>query len=589
MALQVASLFGVLSLDDTNFRSGLSSAKTGLSSFGSDLQKAGANVTAISAPIASLFGVATKSAVDFDEAATNTGAVLGYNREQIEDMKLGFREFLGDTRYGGTEIADTFYDIAGGVADTNSHWAILRASVHASQAGNANLQSTTQALISTMNSYSFAADKAGMVSDVLTQIVGKGVGTMDQFAGSLPQVTGLAATLGIPLEDVGASLAFLTTKGATASEAATMLGANMSAIAKPNEIMKTALAELGFTSGETAIKQLGLVGALQALSNTTTAQDEGITALLGTQEAWRGQVALMGSDYAGFRDTFVSTMDGVTARAEEVQMGSAAAQFDMLTGEIDKLSIVTGEALIPALLNIVDQVKPVIGQVVMWITQNPELVAQIGMLAGAGVLLGGGLFVLGTIFTGVSTVVGVLTGAFVWLLSPLGLVTVGVASLLFWLNGAYPGGLSQLFLDAATSAQQLAQIFLTVFGPAIQTVRDGIVGLVTGLIDAINKFSELIGLSGANERSGVARTAANTAGRILGQRANGGPVMAGGAYIVGERGPELFTPGSSGYVHSNDSMGGVQISGGIQIYANTTAGGYAAMDGALARARARGY
>ena len=64
--------------------------------------------------------------------------------------------------------------------------------------------------------------------------------------------------------------------------------------------------------------------------------------------------------------------------------------------------------------------------------------------------------------------------------------------------------------------------------------------------------------------------------------------MGGGAYIVGARGPELFTPGSSGYVHSNDSMGGIQI-GSIVINANTRAGGEAAMDGALARARAKGY
>lgn len=36
-----------------------------------------------------------------------------------------------------------------------------------------------------------------------------------------------------------------------------------------------------------------------------------------------------------------------------------------------------------------------------------------------------------------------------------------------------------------------------------------------------------------------------------GARAAGGPVMAGSAYLVGEKGPELFTPGRSGRIHSN--------------------------------------
>jgi len=39
------------------------------------------------------------------------------------------------------------------------------------------------------------------------------------------------------------------------------------------------------------------------------------------------------------------------------------------------------------------------------------------------------------------------------------------------------------------------------------------------------------------------------------QRANGGPVSAGQSYLVGERGPELFMPRSSGSIYPNDAMG----------------------------------
>lgn len=39
-------------------------------------------------------------------------------------------------------------------------------------------------------------------------------------------------------------------------------------------------------------------------------------------------------------------------------------------------------------------------------------------------------------------------------------------------------------------------------------------------------------------------------------KAHGGPVSGGSSYIVGERGPELFTPGSSGSITSNAKMGG---------------------------------
>jgi hypothetical protein len=62
-------------------------------------------------------------------------------------------------------------------------------------------------------------------------------------------------------------------------------------------------------------------------------------------------------------------------------------------------------------------------------------------------------------------------------------------------------------------------------------------------------------------------TAAVDAMRFRGARALGGPVMGGGTYLVGERGPELFTPSSSGNITPNNAMGGsntitVNVNGG---------------------------
>ena len=52
------------------------------------------------------------------------------------------------------------------------------------------------------------------------------------------------------------------------------------------------------------------------------------------------------------------------------------------------------------------------------------------------------------------------------------------------------------------------------------------------------------------------------------QRANGGSVMSGGAYLVGERGPELFMPGRSGGIAPTGSFGG-----GANIVVNVDASG----------------
>ena len=41
-----------------------------------------------------------------------------------------------------------------------------------------------------------------------------------------------------------------------------------------------------------------------------------------------------------------------------------------------------------------------------------------------------------------------------------------------------------------------------------------------------------------------------------GAKASGGPVKGGSGYLVGERGPELFTPGVSGMITPNHGLGG---------------------------------
>jgi len=61
------------------------------------------------------------------------------------------------------------------------------------------------------------------------------------------------------------------------------------------------------------------------------------------------------------------------------------------------------------------------------------------------------------------------------------------------------------------------------------------------------------------EYGGLSEFDALTLAGISGARAAGGPVMGGGTYLVGERGPELFTPGSSGNITPNNALGGANI------------------------------
>ncbi len=102
----------------------------------------------------------------------------------------------------------------------------------------------------------------------------------------------------------------------------------------------------------------------------------------------------------------------------------------------------------------------------------------------------------------------------------------------------------------------------------VNGIIDGIKQLKQQAIDEINELASLIPGAptvpgGSRDRSGVtqrdlierARNAASGSGGFtFGRRALGGLVQKGKGYIVGEKGPEPFFPGASGYVMANKKM-----------------------------------
>ena len=104
----------------------------------------------------------------------------------------------------------------------------------------------------------------------------------------------------------------------------------------------------------------------------------------------------------------------------------------------------------------------------------------------------------------------------------------------------------------------------------------------------INKYAGIQFQFGVITAEGIAA--------VRGRRAAGGPVSGGSTYLVGEKGPELFTPSGSGVVIPNNKLGGgsSRASGGstTNITINTVTGNPAEIErvvvDALARARRRG-
>lgn len=114
-----------------------------------------------------------------------------------------------------------------------------------------------------------------------------------------------------------------------------------------------------------------------------------------------------------------------------------------------------------------------------------------------------------------------------------------------------------------------------VFGTTLKVAFGILAAGIKPLVDAFASVAGLIGSAYDNLKGFISLVKNNPlvkgiSGAIEnifgGGKASGGPVAGGTTYLVGEKGPELFTPGSSGNIIPNNRLGGG--SGTINITVN---------------------
>jgi len=116
------------------------------------------------------------------------------------------------------------------------------------------------------------------------------------------------------------------------------------------------------------------------------------------------------------------------------------------------------------------------------------------------------------------------------------------------------------------------------------TITGGVINAITGAVEGTKSLGEsaaqvLKDIARQLITSGIMKLLTSLAGNDgvgffsfltggLGKRAIGGPVSAGSSYMVGERGPELFTPKHGGSIVPNNALGGGSTSVTVNVDAS---------------------
>lgn len=136
----------------------------------------------------------------------------------------------------------------------------------------------------------------------------------------------------------------------------------------------------------------------------------------------------------------------------------------------------------------------------------------------------------------------------------------GLAGLAEVAGGKQSGAYRTLF--AISKSFQIAQSMLNLHAAVMKAMND------PTAVTPAQKFANMAAVAS----QGAAVLSQLTSVTLSGARANGGPVGGGRAYLVGERGPEIFVPGASGQITSNENLSKALSSsgGGNSVVINQT-------------------
>jgi len=362
---------------------------------------------------AAIFVGSIYSAVEFEKQMELIHTQAGASQAEVKNLTGAVLAMAPAVGIGPTKLAEGLYHIESVGYRGADAMKVLKASADGAKVGNADLDATTYALTSVMNTFGLKASDAGRTMAQLNAIVGTGDMRMQDLNGAIGSgFLAAADTFGISLQSAGAALAYLTDRGSKADESATRLKMSFALLGAPSGKAAGLLKAIGISAEEVhartgamtaALKKSGLTTlqlshdlkqpnglgvALQDLkthlANSGLSASQAATLISKAFGGGRSGAAIM-SLYAHL-DVLKQKFDAQSVAAKnfgqdvEATHHTAAFAIDALKASVSTLAIRLGTALLPAFRRVVQ----IVTEVVAWLGKHTATATALaGFLGGA--------------------------------------------------------------------------------------------------------------------------------------------------------------------------------------------------------------
>ena len=387
---------------------------------GGSLQSFGTKLTGLGTAVG---GVTVKMAADFETTMAKVSTLTSDGMYQ--SLHDGILDMSGRLGVDANEIGEAIYQgLSSGVSESNIQDNTEKM-IKLSKGGFTSVTTATDLTTTALNAYGLEITETDHLMDVFINTQNRGKTTVDQLASSMGQVIPIASSLGVNIDQLGASYAILTANGISTSESGTKLKSMFEELGDSgSDVSEILINRTGKSFKELTAEGKSTGDVLEILKQHADESGVGLNELFSSSEAGSAALILAKDGAAGFNEELkgMAESSGVAADAYAKVSDTFSEKCNKLKERFKEVGIAIGENLIdiieqkvlPALENFADWLGNLdedqidnIATMVEWAVKIGAVVTAFGVLTkGVGTVIS----VLGTVNSVVSTLSGLFGG-----------------------------------------------------------------------------------------------------------------------------------------------------------------------------------
>jgi len=472
-----------LSLNTKQFQSGITRATTRMKAFSASMTSMGASITRnFTMPFALLGGYAVKTSMDFEKALTKMRTLVGLTDAQVSAFKDNILELSGKTAQAPKDLAEGLYFLtSAGLEGENAFKALTQVSKGVSmELGEQTDLSKIAA--AAQNAYGVATLEASKALDIFGKMVQTGMFESSELAKVLGKELGVAQSLGVSMEELGAMISTYTRTTGDATSATVGASAIMFAFEKATDRGSRALRRINMNYDDLR-DMLGKQGLQKTLIHLKTEFDKQgmrMSDFFANVRAGKVALGILGEQTETYIDILDELEDSTGFVNEGFEVVAETGSFKMQKAfqSLKNSLIELGETLSPLVLQFSSVIEKLVSK---WKNLNPETKTWITKMALAFAIGGPILMGVGKLASGIISAASAM-GKFVLHNPKLALLAAAVALIAYYWDDVKIAlaNASNTFIDFYNNTIEFRALIWGVAGVLAQMV-----GLVVLIFDTM--------------------------------------------------------------------------------------------------------